>query len=392
MKLALIGVGQAGGTLVDQFAQHDADLRTSLVSDAFAVNTSKPDLALLRHLPRNRRLLVGQREVEGHGVGLNNELAMRLVTDDISEVLTVADDVVDPDVDAILLMGSLGGGTGSGGLPVVVSSLKSRYDQPVYCVGVLPHTDEGTLYALNAARSLRTLEEHADGIILFDNDAVDVEEGEEAYPAINADIITRLGAFFSLDTLGDKMAFNDDPIETDELHDLLQADGTLSLGYRTDAPREPEEQGFFKSLFGSEPEIGDADEHAELLTTATLSDSLSIPVLVDRTKKAVVVLVGPDGYVSESVLKRASEWVQGETLGAEVIGRIFVPEDDVDELAALVVLSGSDESKRLRELTQNALDALRFGGNVRELSGGDRMELFMQESPSSSEAKIEPLF
>lgn len=392
MKLALIGVGQAGGTLVDQFTQHDASLRTSLVVDAFAVNTSKPDLALLRQLPRERRLLVGQRAVEGHGVGLDNELAMRLMTEDISEVLSLANDVVTSEADAILLIGSLGGGTGSGGLPVLASALQAQFDQPVYCAGILPHTDEGTLYALNAARSLKTLEEYVDGLILFDNEQSPNGTGSETHPELNGDIITRLGAVFSLDTLGDKLAFNDDPIDSAEVHEFLQSDGHLSLAYLTDSPNEPEEQGFFKKLFGGAPSVDGAEMHAENLTKVALNESLSLPVAVNRAQKAIVVLVGPSGYVTQPVLEQASEWVQGETLGAEVVGRIFVPEEEVEDVAVLVALSGCDESQRLRELTQSALDALRFGGNVREPSEEQRMELFMKESPSSSETKIQPLF
>ena len=50
----------------------------------------------------------------------------------------------------------LGGGTGSGGAPVIARRLKKLYVEPVYGLGILPARDEGGLYSLNAARSLMT--------------------------------------------------------------------------------------------------------------------------------------------------------------------------------------------------------------------------------------------
>ena len=393
MKLALIGVGQAGGTIVDQFAQHDAELEQPIVADAMVVNTSKSDLAALRYLPRERRLLIGQAEVDGHGVGTDNKLATQLMTEDISEVTTLLNSMSLDTVEAFLVIGSLGGGTGSGGAPVIIDTIQSKYDQPVYSTAILPHTSEGTHFALNAARSLKTIEEHADSVILFDNAVYsDDEDLESMYPDINADIITRLGALFSLDELGTKLAFNDDSIQTDELRNALELEGHVTLSYRTDVPREPEDIGIIGKIKQVTPEIPGTEEHVEAVTKMAVQESQSITSNTNRAQKILYLAVVPEGYSSKSVLNRGTEWIRNETLDTEVVGRMYVPEESVAELVALVVFAGVDESQRLRGLTQSGLDALRFGGNVHEPSEEQRMELFMQESPESSDAKIETLF
>ncbi|RDZ94742.1 cell division protein, partial [Haloferax sp. Atlit-6N] len=44
MKLALIGVGQAGGTVADALIDYDRRTGTGFVADAIAVNSARSDL------------------------------------------------------------------------------------------------------------------------------------------------------------------------------------------------------------------------------------------------------------------------------------------------------------------------------------------------------------
>ena len=67
MQLALVGVGQAGGKLVDAVLDFDARTGSHVVRAALAVNTAKPDLQGLEYVPQEHSVLVGQSRVSGHG-------------------------------------------------------------------------------------------------------------------------------------------------------------------------------------------------------------------------------------------------------------------------------------------------------------------------------------
>jgi len=171
MKLAMIGFGQAGGKIVEKFLEYDERTGSEVVGSALAINTAKADLMGLDRIPEEQRVLVGQARVKGHGVGADNELGSQIVEEDIDEIQRAIDEIPVHEVDAFLIVAGLGGGTGSGGSPVLAKHLKRIYTEPVYGLGVLPGTDEGGIYTLNAARSFQTFVREVDNLLVFDNDA-----------------------------------------------------------------------------------------------------------------------------------------------------------------------------------------------------------------------------
>ncbi|MFB6131534.1 MAG: cell division protein, partial [Salinigranum sp.] len=78
MKLALIGFGQAGGKIVDKFIEYERRTGTDIFRQPMAVNTAKVDLRGLERVPQDRRVLIGQSRVKGHGVGADNELGAEI--------------------------------------------------------------------------------------------------------------------------------------------------------------------------------------------------------------------------------------------------------------------------------------------------------------------------
>ena len=180
MKLVVVGFGQCGGRLADEFARLNRRARgqrgIEIVPGAFAVNTDAADLSGLQTIRADyqHRILIGGRRTGGHGVGKINELGADVAKED-------GDKVVDAlrtahrffETDAILLIAGVAGGTGSGALPIVTQMMKDRYlDKPVYSLAVLPftheeETEERTIY--NAATCLKSLYPVADAVFLADN-------------------------------------------------------------------------------------------------------------------------------------------------------------------------------------------------------------------------------
>ncbi|MEK7354281.1 MAG: cell division protein FtsZ, partial [Chloroflexota bacterium] len=180
MKLVVIGLGQCGGRIADEFARLNKrairQRRIEIVTGAFAVNTDAADLSGLTTIKRDfqHRILIGGRKTGGHGVGKINELGAEIARED-------SDKVVDAirttkrfyETDAFLLIASAGGGTGSGSLPVMAQHVKERYsDKPVYSAVILPfeheeHTEERTIF--NTATCLKSTYAVSDAVFLIDN-------------------------------------------------------------------------------------------------------------------------------------------------------------------------------------------------------------------------------
>ena len=180
MKLVVIGFGQCGCRIADEFARLNrrahAQRGIEITPGVFAVNTDAADLSGLTCIQSDyqHRILIGGRKTGGHGVGKINELGAEIARED-------GDKVIDAirtarrffESDAFLLVAGTAGGTGSGAISVMTQLIKERYmDKPVYNIAVLPFeheetAEERTIY--NSATCLKSINSVADAIFLIDN-------------------------------------------------------------------------------------------------------------------------------------------------------------------------------------------------------------------------------
>jgi cell division GTPase FtsZ len=180
MKLVVIGLGQCGCRIADEFANLNKTARAQrhieIVPGAFAVNTDAADLSGLKHIKPdyNYRILIGGRKTNGHGVGKINELGAEVARSDGDKVIDSIRGVKSLfEADAFMLVASAGGGTGSGSIAIITKLVKERWpDMPVYDTIVLPfaheqETEERTIY--NCATCLKAVNSVADAVFLVDN-------------------------------------------------------------------------------------------------------------------------------------------------------------------------------------------------------------------------------
>jgi len=180
MKLVVVGLGQCGGRIADEFARLNGRARsrrgTTIITGTYAVNTDAADLSGLSSIKNDHRhrILIGGRKTGGHGVGKINELGAEIAKED-------ADKVIDAirttkqffETDAFLLIAGSAGGTGSGAISVMTQHIKERYiDKPIYNLIVLPFeheetTEERTTY--NVATCIKSCYSVADALFLIDN-------------------------------------------------------------------------------------------------------------------------------------------------------------------------------------------------------------------------------
>ena len=390
MKLALIGVGQAGGKVVDEFLAYDAETGADIVRGAIAVNTAKADLDGIDRLPTDRRILIGQSRVKGHGVGADNELGAEVAEEDIDEIQGALDSVPVHEIDAFLVVAGLGGGTGSGGAPVIAKKLKRIYTEPVYGLGILPGRDEGGIYTLNAARSLKTFVDEVDNLMLFDNDAwrSSGESVGEGFDAINRELVQRFGVLFSAGEITEGSDVAESVVDSSEIINTLKGGGISSLGYADVEVDEPKRSGLLSRLRDDSTDGIDSTEATNRVTSlvrkATLG-RLTLPCEVSGTERALLVVAGPPAYLNRKGIEHGRKWLEEQTGSMEVRGGDY-PRRGEGTVAALVLLGGVTNVPRVKELQQVAIEAQRNLGEITDESE-DRFADLMD-----SDGELESLF
>ncbi|WP_115864108.1 tubulin/FtsZ family protein [Halorussus litoreus] len=365
MKLAMIGFGQAGGKIVDKFVEFDRTAGTNVVRSAVAVNTAKADLAGLDHVPERNRVLVGQARVKGHGVGADNELGAEIAEADIDEIQGALDEVPVHEIDAFLVVAGMGGGTGSGGAPVLAKHLKRIYTEPVYGLGVLPAEDEGGIYTLNAARSFKTFVDEVDNLMVFDNDAWR-ETGESVrggYDRINEEIVRRFGVLFSAGEVEAGGAVAESVVDSSEIINTLDAGGVSTIGYASETV-ETASGGLLDRFSEQELDATETTNRITSLVRKAALGRLTLPCEVRSTERSLVVVKGPTDHLDRKGIERGRKWLENETASMEVRGGDY-PMASGDEVAAVTLLSGVTDVPRIKDLqgvaveTQDNIETIR---------------------------------
>jgi len=180
VKLLVIGFGQCGGRIADEFARlgmmSRAQRKISILTGAYAVNTDIADLTGLATIKPDcqHRIIIGGQKTGGHGVGKINELGAEIAREDgdkIIDAIRSAEQLAE--TDAYLLIAGAAGGTGSGAIAAITQKLKERFiEKPLYNLIVLPfqheeEIEERSIY--NSATCLKSAYLVADAVMVIDN-------------------------------------------------------------------------------------------------------------------------------------------------------------------------------------------------------------------------------
>lgn len=155
-EIKVVGIGGAGGNTISRMSQ------VGIVgAEAIAINTDAQDLL---YTDADDKLLVGRDITEGMGAGADpsvGEEACKDSKNDIKKKLK--------DADMCFITCGLGGGTGTGGAPVV-ADVTQKLGALTVGVVTLPFTMEGKQREGNARGGLEKLESSVDTLIVVPND------------------------------------------------------------------------------------------------------------------------------------------------------------------------------------------------------------------------------
>lgn len=380
MRVHVIGLGGAGGRIVDRLVTAHGDDR--FLHGVSVFDTDMASLDSLSAVAASRRHRFGD---AAGGDGLDGDLhaGRELGRAHASELGREMDDERPSLAEAFVLVVGLGGAAGAGATPALSAELQQLYDAPTYVVGVLPTpaeidasrsarqtgapssgeddtTPRRPLAEKNAARTLESLSETVDAVFPFDNAAwLRTDETiVDAHERVNGVVAERIAALFGAGE-GDEDAVT--PQQVLDASDVARAvgdDGEVAvIGYATQPVESPEtESRFGLGLFGSrEPEKVDTSAAVSAIETvirkATRGKS-TVDVPDGRADRTLLVVGGPPTWLNREAIAEGRRWLAEET-GSGAILSGDAPAPDADEVFAVVVRSGIDEPDRIREIRES---------------------------------------
>jgi cell division GTPase FtsZ len=347
----------------------------------------------LQYLDFEDRVLIGQTTVRGHGVGTDNDAGAQITFDEIDIVLNAIDRKGIGETEAFIIVAGLGGGTGSGGAPVLARHLKKIYTEPVYILAILPAPEEGRLYSYNAARSLATLVKEADNVILFDNSAWK-NEGESikgAFERLNEEIVRRFGLLFRAGEVGTLGHVGEMVVDSSEIINTLRGGGISSVGYAISevGSQTPEpEKGLLNRVLRRgqveerrpEDKLMGEDRTSRVLSLVrrAMLGRLTLPCEYSTASRALVLVAGPPDELDRKGIEKAKSWVEENIAGVEVRGGDFPAHSRF--VAAVVLLASIADAPRVTKLLEIAKETKATSERIDE------------ENVLKLDESIEPLF
>ncbi len=154
--IKVIGIGGGGCNAVDRMIEGDIQ-----GIEFITVNT---DNQALMRTNANNRIQIGEKITRGLGAGANPEIGEKAAQeskDEISQLIR--------GTDMLFITAGMGGGTGTGGAPVVAQIAR---ELGILTVGVVtrPFRFEGSRRMQNAERGIREMEKYVDSLIVVPND------------------------------------------------------------------------------------------------------------------------------------------------------------------------------------------------------------------------------
>lgn len=174
LKIKIIGVGGAGTNAVDALKLDDLGENGQV--EFAAINT---DAQALAHSRIAEKLVIGRSVTRGLGTGGEVEIGKKAAEADRDAMAAFLGEM-----DLIILVVGLGGGTGSTAANVV-AEVAAKTQALVLAFATLPFSFEGSGRKLTAEESIGELRQLVHGLIPLPNDVL-LQEGEEDTSVLNA--------------------------------------------------------------------------------------------------------------------------------------------------------------------------------------------------------------
>lgn len=314
-KIRVIGVGGGGGNAVNNMIEKGLKSveYIALNTDAQALKNSKADVTIQ----------VGANLTSGLGAGARPEIGREAVEENRHEI----DDAIDG-ADMIFVTAGMGGGTGTGGAPVV-SGIAKRKGILTVAIVTTPFQFEGPKRTKYAMEGIAELKKNCDTVIVIPNDRL---------LDISDDNTTLVEAFDK----ANEVLHN----ATRGISDLILMPGLINLDF-ADVRTTMLDGG--AAIMGSASAIG--EDRAEISAREAINSPLLDGVSI-RGARNVLVNISSGSNLGMKETTTATSIIQQEAGDdAEIILGTVLDEGFEDELRVTVIATGfelEDNQKKTR--------------------------------------------
>jgi len=155
-QLKVVGIGGGGGNAIDSMIK-----RGLTGVEYIAVNT---DAQVLDKNKANYKIQVGKSVTRGLGAGADPKVGKKALEEDRDKLTKVLEGS-----DMVFITAGMGGGTGTGGAPLLASIAKSMGSLVIGIV-TKPFRWEGKKRMMNAEAGIQELKQHVDSLIVIPNE------------------------------------------------------------------------------------------------------------------------------------------------------------------------------------------------------------------------------
>ncbi|WP_208426809.1 cell division protein FtsZ [Salinibacter sp.] len=309
-KICVVGVGGGGGNAINNMVQKGIHGSVEFI----AVNTDSQALSENR---APQKIQAGQDLTSGLGAGARPSVGAEAIEESSEEIRQALDGY-----DMAFITAGMGGGTGTGGAPVVAAIARSL-DILTVAIVTKPFDCEGSRRMNTAQEGIELLRENVDTLIVIPNERLlDI-----------ADPDTSLIEAFEK---ADEVLYN----ATRGISDLITVHGLINLDF-ADVQTTMKDGG--TALMGSATATGEnrSEKAAVQAISSPLLDGLSI---AGATNVLVNITSGPSLGIREAT--QATSVIQKEAgEDVEVIFGTVIEEDIEDKLRVTVIATGFDRDE-----------------------------------------------
>ena len=171
-KIKVIGIGGGGNNAVRQMVEDQ-------VKDVefYFINT---ELAMLNKTKMENVLQIGKETTKGLGAGANPDMGEKAAIESKEDIKKLLEGT-----QLLFLTAGMGGGTGTGAIPVVAEIAQEMGIQTIAIV-TKPFLFEGRLRSSRADVGIEKLKQHVNSLILISNDKLLKLAGSQKMSVINA--------------------------------------------------------------------------------------------------------------------------------------------------------------------------------------------------------------
>lgn len=314
IKIKVLGIGGGGNNAVNQMIKSDVD-----GAEYILINTEKGILD--RAYSGCTTLQIGKETTRGLGAGANPEIGERAAKESAEEIEKLLDDT-----DLLFITAGMGGGTGTGAIPVIAEIARRK---GILTIGIVttPFSFEGRLRAVRANMGIEKLKPNVNSLIVISND--------ELLKNTNKDV-SILNAF--------KMT--DDILRQgiQSITDIINSVGEINVDF-ADVKTALTFEGY--AYMG----IGEADGETKIIDAT--NDALNNPLTqnsIDGAKAVIFNIKGSQDIGLEEINRSAEIISEKASPDANIIFGTVIDESLGDKVIVTVVATGIKENGEKNEV------------------------------------------